>query len=104
MKRFSVKMKLLPGNEAEYKQRHDAIWPELKELLKAAGIENYSIFLDTETATLFACLEAPDDEYKTSLPTEPIMKKWWQYMKDIMETNEDGSPVSIPLEEVFYLP
>lgn len=102
--RFSVKMKLLPGNEAEYQQRHDAIWPELEELLKAAGIKNYSIFLDTGTATLFAYLEAPDDQYKKTLPTEPIMQKWWQYMKDIMETNEDGSPVSVPLKEVFYLP
>ena len=22
-----------------------------------------------------------------------VMKKWWKYMKDIMETNEDNSPV-----------
>ena len=103
MQRFSFKMKLLPGHEAVYKQRHDAIWPQLKELLQEEGIKNYSIFLDRETSTLFAYLEAPDESFKTSLPLQPIMKQWWQYMKDIMETNEDGSPVSISLEEVFYL-
>ena len=39
-----------------------------------------------------------------ALPNEPIMKKWWAYMKDIMETNEDNSPVNLPLKELFYLP
>lgn len=104
MKRFSFKMKLLPGNEVVYQQRHDAIWPEMKELLKHAGIKNYSIFLDTETLILFAYLEAPDEKFSDTLPLQPVMKEWWQFMKDIMETNEDGSPVSIPLNEVFYLP
>jgi len=103
MKRFSYKMKLLPGNEAVYQQRHDAIWPVLKDLLKAAGIKNYSIFLDSETLVLFAYLEAPDEKFIDELSLQPVMKKWWQFMKDIMETNADGSPVSIPLKEVFYL-
>jgi L-rhamnose mutarotase len=39
-----------------------------------------------------------------SLPAQPIMKKWWAYMQDIMESNADNSPVSIPLRDVFYLP
>ena len=104
MQRFVFKMKLLPGNEAVYQQRHDAIWPELATLLKQSGIKNYSIFLDTDTLTLFAYLEAADDTFSDTLPLHPIMKKWWQCMKDIMETNDDGSPVSTPLKEVFYLP
>jgi L-rhamnose mutarotase len=37
------------------------------------------------------------------LRLHPVMKKWWTYMKDIMETHEDHSPVSIPLKEVFSL-
>ncbi len=32
-----------------------------------------------------------------------IVKKWWDYMADIMAVNPDNSPVSIPLEEVFYM-
>ena len=47
-------MKLRPGCKAEYKKRHDAIWPELKDLLKKAGIRDYTIYLDEETNTLFA--------------------------------------------------
>ena len=102
--RIASKMKLLKGFEAEYQRRHDEIWPELKVLLKEAGISNYSIFLDKETNDLFAYFTTEDDGKLKELPGKEVMKKWWTYMKDIMETNEDNSPVSIPLKEVFYLP
>jgi L-rhamnose mutarotase len=104
MQRLAFKMKLVKGYEDEYKKRHDEIWGELKELLKQTGIKNYSIFLDEETNNLFAYLTIDDAKKLDALPNEPIMKKWWSYMEDIMETNEDNSPVAIPLKEVFYLP
>jgi L-rhamnose mutarotase len=100
---IASKMKLLKGFEAEYQKRHDEIWPELKVLLKETGIKEYSIFLDKETNDLFAYFTIEDDKKLNELSGKEIMKKWWAYMKDIMETNEDNSPVSIPLEEVFYL-
>ena len=103
MHRIAFKMKLFKGQEVEYKKRHDEIWPELKSLLKHAGIEDYSIFLDEETNDLFGVLRIEDPMKLDELPHHPIMKKWWSYMKDIMETNEDGSPVSIRMSEVFYL-
>jgi L-rhamnose mutarotase len=103
MKRIASKMKLLKGYEAEYKKRHDEIWGELKDLLKQTGISDYSIFLDEETNDLFAYFTIEDDKKLNELPAKEIMKKWWAYMKDIMETNEDNSPVSTPLKEVFYL-
>lgn len=102
--RIASKMKLFKGQEAEYKKRHDALWPELQQLLKAAGISEYSIFLDEETNDLFAVFKAGNMAALDNLPDSPVMQKWWAYMKDIMESNEDNSPVSIPLNEVFYLP
>ncbi len=102
--RIATKMKLLKGFEAEYKKRHDEIWPELKALLKETGITNYSIFLDEETNGLFAYFTIENNKKLNKLPAKEVMKKWWAYMKDIMETNTDNSPVSIPLKEVFYLP
>ena len=101
--RIASKMKLRKGFEAEYKKRHDEIWPELARLLKETGISHYSIFLDEETNALFAYFTIEDDKKLNDLSRKEIMKKWWAYMKDIMETNEDNSPVSIPLKEVFYL-
>ena len=104
MNRIAFKMKLLKGNEDEYKKRHDAIWPELRMLLKETGVEDYSIFLDEETNSLFGVLKIENALKLDELPHHPVMKKWWAYMKDIMESNDDSSPVSIPLKEVFYLP
>jgi L-rhamnose mutarotase len=103
MNRIAFKMKLFNGCEDEYKKRHDAIWLELKTLLKETGVEDYSIFLDKETNILFGVLKVKDPLKLNELPNHPVMKKWWGYMKDIMESNEDNSPVSVPLKEVFYL-
>ena len=103
MERFAFKMHLDPGKADEYRRRHDALWPELVALLKEAGIANYSIFLDEETHTLFAYLERPPQHGMASLPGHPVMKRWWAYMGDIMRTNPDGSPVAVPLPEMFHL-
>jgi len=104
MNRVAFKMKLFKGNEEEYKKRHDTIWPELKTLLKDAGVADYSIFLDEDANILFGVLKIENPLKLDELPDHPVMKKWWNYMKDIMESNPDNSPVSVPLKEVFYLP
>jgi len=104
MYRVAFKMQLFPGFEEEYQKRHDSLWPELQQLLKSSGIHDYSIFLDESTHSLFAILRAEDPSKLTEMRVNPIMKKWWNYMKDIMESNEDASPVSVPLKEMFYLP
>lgn len=100
--KIAFKMKLKPGFKAEYKARHDAIWPELNSLLKENGISDYSIFLDEETNTLFAVQQQHGNSSQDLGSTE-IVQKWWAYMADIMETNADHSPISIPLEQVFHL-
>jgi L-rhamnose mutarotase len=103
MKRFGFKMKLKPGYKEEYRKRHNAIWPELKKLIKESGVSDYSIFLDEQTNILFACQKQGGVQSSQDLGSNPVVQKWWAYMVDIMETNPDHSPVTIPLEEVFYL-
>ena len=103
MTRNAFKMKLKPGFEAEYKKRHDEIWPELEALLSATGISDYSIFLDEETLILFAVQKVADGFDESLIPNHPIVKKWWAYMADIMDTNPDHSPVAVPLKEVFHM-
>jgi L-rhamnose mutarotase len=104
MSRVAFKMKLYPDSVDEYKRRHLEIWPGLVELLKHAGISDYSIFIDEESSCLFAVLKADDESSLDQLPHNPLMQQWWQYMSDIMETHSDNSPLSTPLKEVFYLP
>ncbi len=103
-KRIAFRMQLYKGLEEEYRRRHSAIWPDLKVLLKSAGISDYSIFFDETTNNLVGVMTVKDTIPLDELPAHPVMKKWWAYMKDIMDTNEDNSPVSIPLKEIFYLP
>lgn len=96
-------MKLKPGAEAEYTRRHQAIWPEVKALLKESGISDYSIFLDEDTGTLFAVQKNEGDRGSQDLGRLDIVQRWWAYMADLMETNPDNSPRSVPLKEVFHL-
>jgi L-rhamnose mutarotase len=103
MHRIAFKMTLYPGFAEEYQRRHDALWPELKLLLKDTGISDYSIFIDDETNTLIGILKAEVPQRLDELPDNPVMKRRWAYMRDIMETNADDSPVSVPLKEIFYL-
>lgn len=103
MVRKGFKMILKPGMEAEYEKRHNAIWPELAALIKSTGVSDYSIFWDKDTNILFATQKVSGDASSQDLGGNPIVKKWWDYMADIMEVNPDNSPISIDIKEVFYL-
>ena len=103
MTRHAFKMKLKPGCEDEYKRRHDELWPELARELKAAGISDYSIFLDEETLTLFAVQKLNDGNSAAELPKAAIVRKWWDSMAPLMAVHPDNEPVSQPLKEVFHL-
>jgi L-rhamnose mutarotase len=100
---IAFKMQLLPGHAAEYRRRHDQIWPELCTLLRDAGVSDYSIFLDEETNILFAVLRRRDDHRLEELPSTQLMQRWWRYMADIMVVHPDSSPVQRPLQPVFHL-
>lgn len=103
MIRKAIIMKVYEGFHEEYQKRHSEIWPEMVDMIHEYGAKNYSIFLDSETNTLFGYLEIEDEEkWNKSAETE-ICQKWWDYMKDIMETNPDNSPVSVDLKEVFHM-
>lgn len=103
MTRQAFKMQLKKGCEKEYKARHDAIWPEMLHELEAAGVCDYSIYLDETTGCLFGFRRLKDHHTTASMAAKDIVKKWWKYMGDLMETNGDGSPVSIDLAEVFHM-
>ncbi|EHS53976.1 L-rhamnose mutarotase [Rhizobium sp. PDO1-076] len=104
LEKHAFKMKLNPGMEAEYRKRHDEIWPELVDLLHDAGVSDYSIHLDPETNILFGVLTRPKNHKMAALPDHPVMKRWWAHMADIMASNPDNSPIAKDLVTVFHLP
>jgi L-rhamnose mutarotase len=103
MERLAFKMYLNEGQKEEYMKRHNELWSELHQLLKDAGISEYSIFLDEETNTLFAFQKMSGTGSSQDLGQTEIVQKWWAFLSDIMKTNPDHSPVSFPLEELFYM-
>ena len=102
--KIAFRMNLFPGKAAEYRKRHDEIFPELAKALKDAGVSDYSIWLDAEANHLFGILTRTDTHTMDALPDTEIVKRWWAFMADIMATDADHVPVQIPLKRVFLLP
>ncbi|WP_414886712.1 L-rhamnose mutarotase [Sphingomonas sp. Leaf25] len=103
MARQAFRMQLKAGMAAEYRARHDAIWPELVDLLREAGISDYWIFLDEATGALFATLELADDNQRDRLPASSIMQRWWESMAPLMETQADHRPLEWALTPMFHM-
>ena len=103
MIRKAFVMILRPGCHEEYERRHNPIWSELQEVLKEHGVSNYSIFLDRQTDRLFAYAEIESEERWQQVAETEVCQRWWAYMKDLMLTNSDNSPLANELDEVFHL-
>jgi L-rhamnose mutarotase len=103
MKRIAFVMSVLPGHEAEYEKRHNPIWPDLADTLRAHGVRDYSIFLDPATRQLFAYALIEDETRWKEIADTDLCRRWWRRMGDVMPSNPDASPVSRDLSEVFHL-
>jgi L-rhamnose mutarotase len=103
MIRKAFVMSVNAGGEAEYARRHQPIWAELAEVLKAHGVHNYSIFLHEETRQLFGYVEIDSEARWAAIAKTEVCQRWWKHMSDLMPGNPDHSPVSRELKEVFHL-
>lgn len=103
MIRKAFVMSVFSGAEEEYERRHSPIWPELAQVLRSHGVRDYSIFLHPETRQLFGVAEIENEELWNEIARTPVCRKWWAHMSDIMPSNPDSSPISMPLREVFHL-
>lgn len=104
MERYAWKARILPGKTEEYIKRHNEIWPELVDLLKQAGIQNYSIWnVGDELFGYYECQKGIEFSSKTQAES-PVVTKWNEYMKDVMVMDIDSETGAQPLlQEVFYL-
>jgi len=101
--RIALRMHLPAGHAATYKARHDALWPDLRALLKEAGIGDYSIFLHEPTESLFAVMTLSPGHRLVELGTHPVMQRWWAHMGDLMPQGPEGAPRADPLPCMFHL-
>ncbi len=104
MERFAWKGRIREGMQAEYKRRHDEIWPEMKELLKSAGICNYSIWSDgRDVFGYYECEKGIAYAEKTQAGS-PIVDRWNDYMQDVLDLEMDPETGAQPkLKQMFLL-
>ncbi len=100
--RIAFRMNLNHGQAAEYRRRHDNLWPEMIEALHEAGVSDYSIWLDPKTNALFATLIRTDDHSMDKLPDTDANKRWWEFMADVM-AYDGPRPVVVDLVPMFHL-
>lgn len=103
MIRKAFRMAVHPDQHTEYARRHQPIWRELEEVLVAHGVSTYSIFLDETTSDLFAYVEIEDEVRWTAIADTDVCRRWWRFMREVMPTDPDDSPVSRQLHEVFHI-
>jgi L-rhamnose mutarotase len=101
--RRAFRMSVHPGQQAEYRRRHNPIWRELEETLVRHGVRTYSIYLDPDTNDLFAYAEIESEERWNAIASTDVCQRWWRHMADIMPSNADASPVARDLSEVFHI-
>jgi L-rhamnose mutarotase len=103
MERVGFTMRLRPGREAEYRQRHAAVWPEMLDALRAAGAHDYSIFIHGDD--LFAYLEVDDfAAFRASMAAQPVNDRWQDEMAELIDPLTDpATGFHQRLEEIFHL-
>jgi L-rhamnose mutarotase len=103
MERVGFTMRLLPGKEAEYRRRHDAVWPEMLDALRAAGARDYSIFIHGDQ--LFAYLVVDDfAAFRASMAATEVNDRWQAEMATLIDPLTDpATGFHHRLEEIFHL-
>lgn len=104
MEHMAWKGRVKLGCKEEYRRRHSELWPEMKAVLKEAGICNYSIFyVDGELFGYYECEKGVAYAEKVQAES-PVVARWNEYMADILELEMDPATGAQPkLEQVFRL-
>lgn len=105
MQRICFQLRVKPERLEEYKWRHTAVWPEMLNALKAAGWQNYSLFL-RDDGLLIGYLETPDFEQALArMAKSDINRKWQAEMAEFFEGDGRRRPDEqmSPIPEIFHL-
>jgi L-rhamnose mutarotase len=104
VERYAWKAIVREGMLEEYIRRHNEIWPELTQVLREAGITNYTIWtVGNELFGYYECQKGADYAAKVQAES-PVVDRWNEYMKDVMVMEMDPETGAQPkLRQVFFL-
>jgi L-rhamnose mutarotase len=107
MRRVGFHLQVDPRHLDEYKRRHAAVWPDMREALERSGWHNYSLFLRPD-GTLFGYVEVPESlaAAQAAMALEPVNERWQAWMAELFADNSDGTAADqmmVEMDEVFHL-
>jgi L-rhamnose mutarotase len=104
--RYCFNLQVRPERMAEYVERHQAVWPEMLDALRATGWRNYSLFLRSD-GLLIGYVETDDLAASQAAMAQTDVNARWQAEMSEFFTGIDGRPPDegfVLLTEVFHLP
>ncbi|MBI0295409.1 L-rhamnose mutarotase [Streptomyces sp. PRKS01-29] len=105
MRRVCFLLKVRQDRLEEYRERHAAVWPEMRAALSENGWHNYSLFL-REDGLLVGYLETEDFEAaQAAMAATEVNARWQAEMAPLFEALDGATPDEAmrPLTEVFHL-
>jgi L-rhamnose mutarotase len=103
MERFCFSFEIYAGKEAEYKKRHDEIWPELVEAIQDAGFKNYSLFRREQTIVAYVECHPDVATAFEKLGANEANARWGTWFKDVIVSLTDEAGQLISYDEVWHL-
>ena len=101
MQRVCFLLRIKPEHREEYLARHEAVWPEMLDALRRAGIRNYTIFRNG--TQMFGYFESDDLEAASRFMAEQeVSGRWQDAMAELLEERVPGCRAPA-LEEIFRL-
>jgi L-rhamnose mutarotase len=103
VERICFRFEIYPGQEAEYKRRHDAIWPELVEAIKESGLANYSLFRSGQEIVAYVECEPDVATAFAKLSTYAANERWSEWFQDVIVSLTDENGDLFRIDEVWHL-
>ena len=105
MPRVCFQLQVKPERMVEYRERHAAVWPEMRQALASTGWRNYSLFL-SDTGIVIGYLECDDFEAALqAMEQTEVNARWQAEMGQFVMGLEGGRPDQglLRLDEIFHL-
>ena len=103
MQRILFTFEIYAGTEAEYKRRHDEIWPELVQVLQEAGIKNYTLFRRGTRVMAYAECDPDAETAFGKVGATDVNRRWSEWFKDTIVTLADDEGKLFQADEVWHL-
>ena len=103
--RYCFQLQVRPERMTEYVERHQAVWPDMQDALRATGWRNYSLFLRPD-GLLVGYVEADDlSASQAAMAATEVNARWQASMAEFFTGIDGRSPDEglVLLTEVFHL-